>query len=117
MCIRDRCSLAFEPDGTAYCLVRRDGEVKTALLGAAKPPYTEWEWKDCGKQIGGPAMTRTADGKLIAVVRLYDNATRTAVCEVNTEDGTLTELAAFKSGGDTGYAGIVSDRNVLCVSY
>ena len=50
-------------------------------------------------------------------VRARDKATRTALCEVNPADGTLTELTAFESGGDTSYAGVVTEGNVLWASY
>ena len=49
-------------------------------LGTAKPPYKDWTWKDLGKQIGGPAMVRTPDGRLVAGVRLYNGRVRTSLC-------------------------------------
>ena len=64
-------SMVFLPDDTCYCLLRRDGEQSSGLIGTASPPYTEWSWKDLGVKIGGPDMLRLPDGRFVAVVRLY----------------------------------------------
>jgi hypothetical protein len=109
--------LLFLPDDTCLCLLRYDGKAATGRLGAAKPPYTDWTWKDLGQKIGGPALTRLPDGRLVAVVRLYDKKVRTAVCTVDAGKGTLTEVLALPSGGDTSYAGVVWHDGRLWVSY
>ncbi|PZG21445.1 hypothetical protein C1I95_07640, partial [Micromonospora craterilacus] len=44
--------LVFDPDGTATCLLRRDGDPATAQLGRARPPYREWTWTDLGVRVG-----------------------------------------------------------------
>jgi hypothetical protein len=110
-------ALVFNEDGTALCLLRRDEGTKTGLLGTSKPTYKEWKWKDLGKQIGGPAMIRLPDGRLIAAVRLYDRAVRTSLCWVDEKNGTLTECLPLPSGGDTSYAGMVLHDGLLWVSY
>ncbi|MEV1333200.1 exo-alpha-sialidase [Micromonospora costi] len=110
--------LVFEPDGTAVCLLRRDGqEEATAQLGRARPPYREWDWADLGVRVGGPALLRLPDGGLIAGVRLLDGRTRTAICAVDAERAVLTELVALPSGGDTSYPGLVWHDGLLHVSY
>ncbi|MFF5174568.1 exo-alpha-sialidase [Micromonospora sp. NPDC000089] len=119
--------LAFAPDGTAYCLLRRDGspqtehlgrgEGATAQLGRSRPPYREWSWTDLGVRVGGPALRRLPDGRLIAGVRLHDGGVRTAVCELDPEEGTLTELVTLPSGGDTSYPGLAWHDGLLWVSY
>lgn len=59
-------SIVFTEDGSAYCLLRRDGEEEnTAQLGIAQPPYKDWSWKDLGVRVGGPQyapLTRWAMG-------------------------------------------------------
>jgi hypothetical protein len=110
-------ALVFLPDDTGLCLLRRDERPSTGMLGSARPPYTDWSWKDLGKPIGGPAMIRLPDGRLIAVVRLYDGKVRTGVCAVDAESGKLDELLALPSGGDTSYAGLVWHDGLLWVSY
>ncbi|MGK5740909.1 sialidase family protein [Micromonospora sp. URMC 103] len=109
--------LVFEPDGTAVCLLRRDGEPATAQLGRARPPYRDWEWTDLGVRVGGPALLRLPDGRLLAGVRLLDGRVRTAICAVDAERAELTELVALPSGGDTSYPGLVWHDGVLHVSY
>ncbi|MEH1165945.1 sialidase family protein [Micromonospora sp. CPCC 205539] len=109
--------LVFDPDGTAHCLLRRDGDDATAQLGRALPPYRDWTWTDLGVQVGGPTLLRLPDGRLLAGVRLLDDAVRTAICAVDPEHGELTELVALPSGGDTSYPGLVWHDEALWVSY
>ncbi|MFC5927689.1 sialidase family protein [Micromonospora vulcania] len=109
--------LVFEPDGTAVCLLRRDGDSASAQLGRARPPYRDWTWTDLGVQVGGPTLLQLPDGRLLAGVRLLDGAVRTAICAVDAERGELTELVALPSGGDTSYPGLVWHDDLLWVSY
>jgi hypothetical protein len=109
-------SIVFVGD-TAYCLLRRDGKPNTGLLGTAKPPYTDWTWKDLGTRIGGPHMVQMPDGRFLACVRLYDNKVRTSLCWVDVEHGKITEALALPSGGDTSYAGLVLHDGLVWVSY
>ena len=110
-------SLAFLDDDTCYCLLRRDGRPNTALVGTSKPPYTEWQWKDLGKPIGGPHMIRLPDGRFVAAVRLYDGGARTSLCWLDPQAGTLREFLKLPSKGDTSYAGLVWHEGLLWVSY
>lgn len=126
--------MVFQPDGTAVCLLRRDVPPKSvlndpavnlpavakaghALLGTAKAPYTEWTWKDLNCQAGGPALLRLEDGRIAAVVRLYDKKVRTSLCWLDPTAATLTEALTLPSGGDCSYAGLVWREGLLWVSY
>ncbi len=109
--------LVFLPDRSAVCLVRRDGQPGTGLLGTVRPPYRDWEWKDLGFKIGGPQIIRLPDGRLIAGARLYDGGARTSVLSVNATDGKAEEILKLPSGGDTSYPGLVWQDGVLWVSY
>ena len=110
-------SIVFEPNKTALCLLRRDGNPATGKLGMAKPPYTAWEWKDVGVKIGGPHMLRLPDGRLLACVRLYDGGARTSLAWIDWATGKLIEFQRLPSGGDSSYAGLVWHENLLWVSY
>jgi hypothetical protein len=110
-------SLMFLPDDRCYCLLRRDGQPNTALLGIAMPPYTDWQWKDLGQRIGGPHMIRLPDGRIVAAVRLMDGRVRTSLCWLDAEAGKLAECLKLPSGGDTSYAGLVWHDDLLWVSY
>jgi hypothetical protein len=102
---------------TAYCLLRRDGEPKSGLIGNSQPPYTTWEWKDLGVRIGGPQMLRLPDGRFVAAVRLYDGKVRTSLVWIDPAVGKLVEFLQLPSGGDTSYAGLVFHEGLLWISY
>jgi hypothetical protein len=110
-------SIVFQPDDTALCLLRRDGNPGTGRLGIAQPPYTTWTWKDVGTKIGGPHMLRLPDGRLVGCVRLYDGGARTSVVWIDPRTGKLTEFQKLPSGGDCSYAGLVWHEERLWVSY
>ncbi len=112
-------SIIFLEDDTALCLLRRDtpAPLNTGLLGTAKPPYTDWTWQDLGARIGGPCMLQIPDGRFAGAVRLYDQGARTAICMLDPEFGTLTEVLTLPSGGDTSYPGLVWHDGLLWVSY
>ncbi len=110
-------SILFQPDDTALCLLRRDGNPGSGKLGVARPPYTQWEWKDLGVKIGGPHLLRLGDGRIVSAVRLYDGAVRTSLAWVEADTGKLTEVLKLPSGGDCSYAGMVWHEGLLWVSY
>jgi len=110
-------SIVFEPNKSALCLLRRDGDPATGKLGFAKPPYTAWEWKDVGVKIGGPHMLRLPDGRLVACVRLYDGTVRTSLAWIDRTSGKLAEFQKLPSSGDSSYAGLVWHEGLLWVSY
>ncbi|MBN1421517.1 MAG: exo-alpha-sialidase, partial [Planctomycetes bacterium] len=110
-------ALVFREDDSCLCLLRRDGQPATGMLGLAKPPYTEWSWKDLGVRIGGPEMIELPDRRLVAAVRLYDRPVRTALGWIDAGAGTLAEFLRFPSGGDTSYPGLVWHDGILWVSY
>jgi hypothetical protein len=110
-------AIVFEPSGRAVCLLRRDGEPRSGMVGLAQPPYREWAWREVGPQIGGPGLLRLPDGRLIAGVRLVDGQVRTSVCLLDTDRATLSEILPLPSGGDTSYPGLVWHEGLLWVSY
>jgi len=110
-------SIVFEPDGTAVCLLRRDGKPGTGFVGRSRAPYTQWDWKDLGVKIGGPHCLRLPDGRVVGAVRLYDGGVRTSLVWVDSVSGKITEFLKLPSGGDTSYPGLVWYQGVLWVSY
>ena len=110
-------SLIFREDDSCLCLCRRDEGTATAQLGVSKPPYTDWTWKDLGRQLGGPHMLRLPDGRFVAAGRLYDDRQRTSLLWLDPEAGTLKEFLPLPSGGDTSYPGLVLHNGLLWVSY
>ena len=110
-------SMLFLPDDRCLLLLRRDGNPNTAQLGIAKPPYTEWEFKDLGRRLGGPNMIRLPDGRLLAAGRSYDAPRRTSLLWLDPETATLSECLSLPSGGDTSYPGLVLHDGLLWISY
>lgn len=113
----NEAGLFFLPDETAVALMRRDGSQHSAMLGTAKPPYTDWTWKDTGVRVGGPQALRLPSGDIVAAVRLYDGKVRTSLCRLDVAAAKLTEVLALPSGGDTSYAGLAWHASRLWVSY
>jgi hypothetical protein len=107
----------FLKDDTCIVLLRRDSGSSTAFVGKARPPYTEWIWKDLGVGIGGPEMIQLPDGRFVATVRLYDGGQRTSLCWIDPDAGTLKEFLKLPSGGDTSYAGTVMHNGIIWISY
>jgi hypothetical protein len=113
----NEASLGVEAGGAMLCLLRRDGEAGTGQVGWARPPYTDWLWRDLGVRIGGPHWVPGVGGRWLAAVRRYDPSTRTALEWVDPETGGMSECLVLPSGGDTSYAGMGWDRGDLRVSY
>ena len=109
--------ILFLKNGTAVCLLRHETGDQMAQLGVAQPPYTDWRWRDLNLRIGGPNMLQLADGRILAVTRLYGGGTRTSLSWLDVENAKLTEVLRLPSGGDTSYAGMVWQEEALWVSY
>ncbi len=113
----NEAALAWRADGSAVCLLRRDGSPNTNQVGTSKPPYTDWTWKDLGKHLGGPALLRLEDGRIIAGGRLHVPDAHTGLCWLDPEAGELTEFLRLPSNGDSSYPGLVFHHGLLWVSY
>ncbi len=110
-------TLLFNRDDSALCLVRRDGNPATAMLGYSRPPYRGWLWRDLGVRLGGPDLLRLPDGRLVAAGRLYEPEPRTALLWLDETEATLEEIVTLPSGGDNSYPGLVYYDGLLWVSY
>lgn len=111
-------TLRFCNDGTMVMLIRRSGE---AWIGTAQAPFTHWEWRGAGYQIGGPNFVPAADNKWIAVGRFFDWGEGDEVSACTgiawmTLDGVERALD-LPSGGDTSYPGLVWHEGQLWISY
>jgi hypothetical protein len=109
--------IRFDPDGTAYCLQRRDGKENSALLGIAAAPYRSWHWKDLGVYFGGPNFIKIPIGHWIGAGRIIDEKAHTDVTWLNVENGAMHSLLTLPSGGDCSYPGLVWHDDLLWVSY
>lgn len=109
---------AFLPDGTMLILARRGGGARTAALLTASPPYTDWRVDDLGRQLGGPALLRLPDGRLLAAGRIHpEGGSRTALLWLDREQKQFREILVLPSKGDSSYPGLVYEGGELLVSY
>jgi hypothetical protein len=115
-------ALYFDADDTARLLLRcdpgsKDDKTAFAYVGASKPPYTDWSLKRADLRVGGPALTRTPDGRLLGAGRLYLPKARMALFWIDPDTAKITECLTFPSGGDCSYPGLVWHDGALHVSY
>src|SRR5690606_36575896 len=76
----------------------------TSLLGLSKPPFLDWTTHDLGVHVGGPAMLRLPDGRVVVAGRKVVGLTfTTALWELDVEARQLHELLVLPSGGDCSY--------------
>jgi acetyl esterase/lipase len=110
-------AMVFLEDDRAICVVRRDGGDKKAVIGKARPPYTDWTWKDLDRSIAGPCLQQLADRRIIVSGRFSEPSTHTGLCWLNVDDGTTEEFLSLPSGGYTGHPSIQVRDNELFVAY
>lgn len=110
-------SLIFHADGTALCIVRRDGNPNDAQLGTSSPPYTDWKWKSLGQYIGGPVLKQLPDGRHLVAGRRKIGPAKTVLWQLDPVTAKLHELTVLPSGGDTSYPGLVYHNEMLWMSY
>ena len=114
----NEASLLFREDGSALCLLRRDGKSESsALLGSAEPPYRDWSWRDLGVHVGGPDLRALPDGRIIAAGRKHEGGIGTRLWLLDPDAAELRELLTLPSGGDTSYPGLAYVEGLLWVSY
>ena len=111
-------ALSFMPDGIAHMLLRRDGGPSgEALLGTSEAPYQDWEWAKLGERMGGPAMLRLPNNRLLTVVRRYGETQWTELGFIDPDTADYTAALKLPSGGDNSYAGLVWHDGLVWMSY
>ncbi len=108
-------AVLFEQDGSALCLLNREGA--TALMGKSRSPFKGWTWKPLPQTIAGPSLVRLPDGRIVAAGRLVGDTVRTSLFWVKPEENSVSEFFALPSGGDTGSPALAFHDGVLWVSY
>jgi len=111
-------AFAFLPDDTMLIDRKRGLNSKTAVLLSARPPYTNWSWDDLGQQLGGPALLRLPDGRLLAAGRIHpEGGSRTALLWLDPAQKHFRQILVLPSKSDTSYPGLVFENGELLVSY
>lgn len=111
-------TLRFFDNNECVALVRREAADKQAWIGSSRPPYTDWAWQPAGLFIGGPNFIILPGGQMVASGREM----QPSPAGPKTFVGPMTRQAVkpaviLPSGGDTSYAGMVWQDDLLWVSY
>ncbi len=115
--------IIFADDGMALCLLRRDADTGSAQLGYAKPPYKQWRWIDLKYYIGGPAMLKLSDGRIIVGSRLWSKDRGPITClselhlDLKNSNAKLEPILELPSAGDNSYPGMVEHDGNLYIAY
>lgn len=111
-------TLRFLPDGRMMQMVRRDGADRQGYWAVSRPPYTDWQWKPMGIQIGGQDFVMLDETRLIMATRTYftPGHCKTALFK-GTPEGNWDELYVLPSNGDTSYPGLLVEDDQVWVSY
>ncbi|MGV8091110.1 MAG: hypothetical protein AB2L24_04510 [Mangrovibacterium sp.] len=103
--------------GMMRIVVRREEGPGNGYAGYSQYPYTDWKWDDLGIRLGGPNLITLPDRKTILGTRsYYGTIYHTALFEL-TGQNKAEKLIEFPSEKDTGYPGIIFNRNELWISY
>lgn len=113
----NEATIRFRNDGEMLIVLRRERGNQRGCFGRSRPPYTEWTWQEMTHRLGGPNFLVLPDGKLLVGTRKYGESGATTIVGLLAEDGAVTQLVEFPSGGDTSYPGMVVHDGVLYVSY
>lgn len=89
----------------------------TALLATSQAPFTDWSTQDLGIFIGGPALIRLPNGKIIIGGRKMTTQRYMTLWKLDEKNATLTELIILPSGNDCSYPGLFWHEDRLWVSY
>lgn len=114
-------TIRFLADDRCVALIRREGpepEKRSAWLGVAAPPYTDWRFREADHQLGGPNFIVLPDGELVAGGRDYRKSPKntTAIGPLSFDYGYKPQVQ-FPSAGDNSYPGFVWHKGQLWVSY
>lgn len=113
-------TVRFAADGRMIAMVRREQGNTLGWWGEARPPYTEWSWKESNLRFGGPDFLTLPDGRTIAGTRRYPTAgTKEKVSFIlgEVKGAAIEPLLTLPSGGDTSYPRLVWHEGLLWVSY
>jgi hypothetical protein len=120
-------SVHVDKQGTIHLLTRCDGKHKTAMYGKIKLPYNaelRETLYDTSIRMGGQDFIFLSERNLLICSRVYEynidsqvQNCYTALLKLDTSNGNAKEILRLPSGGDTSYAGLVLDNNILYIAY
>jgi len=98
-------------------LVRRDGGDQMGMLGTAKAPYTDWNWRKLDFRVGGPNFEVIPINKILIGTRVYSPEGNYTALLLGKKDGEFKEVMRLPSGGDTSYMGMFTIAGYAWLSY
>ena len=110
-------AVGFLSDSTMLLMVRCEEGGRNGMWGKARPPYTDWEWKEMDIPLGGPEFIVLGDTALIVGTRSLYSTEKTMLFRGDT-DCRLEEVYILPSGGDdNSYTGLLIESDKLWVTY
>jgi len=119
----NEAAIEFDSRGMLTVIFRAVDSQPNATIAQSAAPFTRWNTKplkldDWRNQIGGPAVLRLRDGRLVLGGRLYrDKEQRTGIGLINPDSGQMTDVVVLPSNGDNSYPGFVWHDGKLWMSY
>lgn len=99
-------TLRFLPDGRLLAFIRRSGpSPSVGWLGLSQPPFTQWDYRELDRPLGGPNVVPLPGGRWLAATRGAGQKMLLALLDV--EKAKLTPVIELPSAGDCSYAGLI----------
>ncbi len=116
--VLSEAACTFDGKGNLFTIIRKN--YPGTYFGTSQKPFLDWDWKKLDNVIGGPNIM-VINNRIIISGRTYDNS-KSKNCRTKTFLGEVVGdkikiLHYLKSGGDTGYTGMVYKKGILYLSY
>ncbi len=108
--------LCFSDDGIITAIIRRARNIN-GLIGISSPPYRDWQWTDCGYELGGPDILRISNNIKIISSRYISEKGNRVIMFVLQKDNSLRPVLQLPSGGDCSYSDALLLDGTVYMSY
>jgi hypothetical protein len=108
--------LCFDEDGMITAIIRRARNIN-GLIGISNPPYRDWQWTDCGYELGGPDILRISNNKKIISSRYISEKGNRMMMFVLQEDNSLRPVLQLPGRGDCSYSDALLIDGTVFMSY
>ena len=112
----NEATIKITPNNQMTMVIRRESKDQHGYIGMSKPPYNIWTWRGMGIRLGGPDFIILPNGGLLLGTRVYSSQGSTTGLFMK-KSSSFDQVAAFPSGGDTSYPGMVLLNDSLYISY
>src|SRR5262249_50859627 len=109
-------TLRFLLGGEMVALARRESDNKHGWIGSSRPPYTDWEFHEIPRRLGGPNFIQLPNGDFWSAGREhFPDGPKTILARMTMDS--YARVLTLPSGGDNSYPGLVWYDNLLWMSY